>query len=153
MTNYSAFEGDLVRPLGFVVLYASYAEWEICEILRALSDESSLPENWVRNTVGWKLSQVSKALGQLGEEDAPDLVVAIKDARALFDQRNELVHGVLFAGGRLHSMDPEVPARGTSVDEVAALAEALFNCRERLNVYRQKQLAPALEARARPDSE
>jgi hypothetical protein len=31
-----AFEGDLIRPLGLVTLYAAYAEGEIDELLGAL---------------------------------------------------------------------------------------------------------------------
>jgi hypothetical protein len=32
---YEAYEGDLVRPLGFVTLYSAYAEGELDELIES----------------------------------------------------------------------------------------------------------------------
>ena len=144
MNSYSAFDGDLVRPLGFVTLYAAYAEQEICELVRLLCDMDDLPEKWFRKSVGWKLKTVVGKLDRVQAGAIPDLIVAVSDARHLFNQRNDLIHGLLFSGGRLVSLDPDVPDQRVTPDQVAALADALFDCKGRLNVYRHKQLIPAL---------
>jgi hypothetical protein len=144
MNSYSAFDGDIVRPLGFVTLHAAYAEQEICELLQLLCDRADLPEKWFRQPVGWKLKRVVEQLDRVQAELIPDLITAVQDARRLFDQRNDLIHGLLFSGGRLVSLNPGAQEQQVTPDQVAELADALFNCKDRLNVYRQKQLVPAL---------
>lgn len=146
MNTYSAFEGDLVRPLGFVTLYAAYAEQELGELIQLLCDKSELPEEWHRQPVGWKLGRISDELARVRPEVIRDLLIAVYDARVLFAQRNELIHGSIFSPERLVSQKPDAPDRRVSPDSISALADALFNCKERLNVYRQKQLVPALAA-------
>ena len=144
MNTYSAFDGDIVRPLGFVALHAAYAEREIGKLLQLLCETADLPPTWFRRPVGWKLRRVSQRLSGVHAEAIPDLLDAVRDAQNLFGQRNDLIHGLLFSGGTLIPLDPSAPHRLVTPDEVAALGQALFNCKERLDVYRQKQLIPAL---------
>jgi hypothetical protein len=47
----------------------------------------------------------------MNESDLSGLRTALKDARALFKQRNELIHGRLFSGGRLVSNRTNVPVQ------------------------------------------
>ena len=143
---YEAFEGDLVRPLGFVALYSAHAEGELDEliaVLPAVEPYDNSKREWMG---GRKLSYALRLVGELQCPSLVDLQPVLKDAKGLFAQRNQLVHGRLFAGGRLVSSRIGKPDQCISGDEVVRLAEAIFNWKERLWLCRCRQLLPLLPA-------
>ena len=136
-----AYEGDLIRPLGLVTLYFAYAEGEIDELLSILNTSAPSTLNW---PVGQKLSRALELVEALKLPELAALVDTLREAQALANLRNQLVHGRLFAGGRLKSPNPTTPDVFISAEEIAQLAERIFTCKEHLFVHRCRHLLPAL---------
>ena len=144
-----AFEGDLIRPLGLVTLYAAYAEGEIDELLDALPAREPFDETKRQWPVGRKLAYAQRLVGQLKAESVAGLIATLKEARVLFERRNALVHGRIYGEGRLVSNRPNVPNKRVSPEELVELAERIFSCKEHINMHRQRHLLPLLAASAR----
>jgi hypothetical protein len=146
------FEGDLVRPLGFVTLYAAYAEGEIDELLSVLPATEPFDDSRRRWQVGRKLLYSRALVRKLRVDDLSGLLNILEEGRSLFDQRNELVHGRLFAGGRLVSNRLSAGERFVSVEGITALAEQLSNWKERLWMHRCRYLLPLLRTQTGNDA-
>lgn len=144
---YEAFEGDLVRPLGFVTLYSAYAEGELDELIAALPAADPYDNTKREWTVGRKLSYARRLVGELESPSLAELQTVLKEAKGLFAQRNQLVHGRLFSGGRLVSSRIGKPDQRISGDQIVRLAEEIFNWKERLWLCRCRHLLPLLAAR------
>jgi hypothetical protein len=142
------FEGDLIRPLGLVTLYAAYAEGEVDQLLAVLPASEPFDDAKRQWPVGRKLEYAEMLVRKLKSETLAGLSASLREARELFLKRNELVHGKLFSGGRLVSNRVGVPEQRISPEELSTLAEKIFSCKEHLNVYRQRHLMPLLEERA-----
>ncbi|MBK9132050.1 MAG: hypothetical protein IPM20_10520 [Gammaproteobacteria bacterium] len=140
----ATFEGDLIRPLGLVTLYFAYAEGEIDELIEAASVVEPYDDEKRQWSVGRKLGLARKLLGELHLQDWSPLGDLLDEGRTLFESRNALVHGQLFAGGRLVSNRRAVRERRITPNEITQLAEQIFVWKERLWAYRQKVLAPQL---------
>jgi hypothetical protein len=140
----SSYEGDLIRPLGLVTLYAAYAEGEVELLLETLSVVQPLEKQTHRRPLGQKISLALDLVAKLNHESLAELDAVLREAEALFAKRNELIHGRLYSGGRLESNYPGVPARKVTVEELAEFAEQVFNWKERLNVQRWRKLLPLL---------
>jgi hypothetical protein len=125
-----AFEGD--RPLGLVTLQAAHAEGEIDELLGLLPAPESFDDSKRRWQVGRKLQYAQKLVREMKAKDLSGLLAALKEGRSLFERRNELVHGRLFAGGRLVSNQLNVADRRISAEDIVALSEEMANWKERL---------------------
>lgn len=139
-----AFEGDLVRPLGLMTLYAAYAEGEIDELLSALLAPEPFDDAKRQWQVGRKLTYAQRLIRKLKASDLSGLLATLEGAKALFRQRNELVHGRLFSGGRLVSNRTNVATRHVSADDIVGLAEQIFNWKEQLWMHRCRHLLPLL---------
>ena len=143
---YGAFEGDLVRPLGFVTLHAAYAEGELDELLSVLPARDPYDDNKRQWTIGRKLSYASRLVRELRSPELNELRAILKDAKELFQQRNELVHGRLFAGGRLLSNRIGHSERRVSQEDIVRFAEQLFNWKERLWLSRCRHVLPLVSS-------
>lgn len=141
-----SFEGDLVRPLGLVTLYSAYAEGEIDQLLVALCAPQPFDEKMQQWTVGRKLIFAQRLVRALKAASLTGLIAALKDARALFEHRNALIHGRIYAGGRLISNRSDVPDRRVSPDELLDLAERIFTCKEHISMHRERHLLPVLNS-------
>lgn len=135
-----AYEGDLVRPLGFVTLYFAYAEGQLDEVVNALTRISSCcitrPLSF-----GHKLGEATRLIEQVGVDRLPGLAKVLEEARPLVEARNELVHGQLFSGGRLVS---RAGMRQVTSQEIEDLAESIFTWKERLWERHCRELIPLL---------
>lgn len=143
-----SYEGDMIRPLGIVTLYAGYAEGEIDMLLDVLSAVQPLETQMRRWPIGQKVGFALDSAAKLNHESLNELIAILKEANSLFAKRNELIHGRLYAGGRLESNNPGTPERKVTVEELNGLAEEIFNWKERLNVQRQRKLMPLLAVKA-----
>jgi hypothetical protein len=142
-----AFEGDLIRPLGLVTLYCGYAEREADDLLAALSNLESFDSAKRQWTVGQKLTHAERLIRSLQRDDQlADLLEALAEARRLFEWRNTLVHGSLYAGGRLVSNRAGLPEQRVTAEDLTRFAEAVFSCKERIWLQRCKHLVPILTA-------
>ncbi len=133
-----AYEGDFVRPLGFVTLYFSYAESQLDEVLKTLiqvsASTASRPQSF-----GIKVGEAVQLVEMIGRDKLPGLASVLEDARPLIDARNELVHGQLFNGGRLVS---RTGTRQVTSQEIQSLAESIFSWKERLWERHSRELLP-----------
>ena len=82
-----AYDGDLIRPLGLVTLYAAYAEREIDELLRALPSETPFDVSKREWPVGRKLSYALKLVRKLKSNQLAGLTSALREAQTLFSKR------------------------------------------------------------------
>jgi hypothetical protein len=146
------YEGDLIRPLGLVTLYFGYAEYEIDSFLQRLSDAGRIPSTWSQRPIGQKLSLITEALEKSQPEIQAALKVLLVEAHSLLEQRNTLIHGCILNGGRITSGRAGIDEKRTSVEELNALAENIFNWKERLWVFRWKRVEPLLAALSGPDA-
>lgn len=144
-----SYEGDLIRPLGLVTLYFGYAEYEIDTLLQRLSDAGQLPGSWSQRPIGRKLVLLTDTLKSAKPEVQAVLAKLLTEVDSLLDQRNTLIHGCLLAGGRITSGRSNVEEKRTSVEELNALAENIFSWKERLSVFRQRQVEPLLAVYSR----
>ncbi len=138
------YEGDLVRPLGLVTLNFGYAEYEIDSFLQRLSDAGRVPGTWHSKPIGQKLAHLSEALRDSNSEVQFALASLLAEVDGLLARRNLLIHGCLLAGGRITSGRSGVEEKRTSVEELNALAEAIFAWKERLSSFRWRRVEPLL---------
>lgn len=138
------YEGDLVRPLGLVTLNFGYAEYEIDAFLQRLSDAGRLPGSWSQRPIGQKLSLMTESFETSQPEIRAALEVLLAEVHRLLEQRNTLVHGCILTAGRIASGRAGIKEKRISVEELNALAESIFNWKERLSVFRWKQVEPLL---------
>jgi hypothetical protein len=143
------YEGDLIRPLGLVTLNFGYAEYEIDSFLQRLSDAGRILGTWHSKPIGQKLAHMSDALRSSSADVQSALASLLAEVDGLLAQRNMLIHGCLLAGGRITSGRSGVEEKRTSVEDLNALAEGIFNWKERLSVFRWRQVEPLLAANSR----
>lgn len=139
-----SFESDIIRPLGLVTLYAAYAEAEVDELLSVLPAPEPFDDTKRRWQVGRKLAYAQRLVRKLKANDLSGLQASLEDAKALFKERNELVHGRLFSGGRLVSNRTNAPVQHVSAEDIVGLAERLYSCKEQLWMHRCRHLLPLL---------
>lgn len=129
-------DGDIVRGLGFVALYAGYLEEQIDNLLFMLQPIEPFPEEAQRWQISRKLDQAKKLISQLsfGYRDA--LLNDLNASKRLFNWRNEVIHGRIYGAfdradtlrsGRLH-----VPERAIDAAELYELANSLDDARSSL---------------------
>ena len=143
-----AYEGDLIRPLGLVTLYFAYAEGEIDELLGVLNAQQSSPTPTLNWPVGQKISRALFLVQELKDPRLNGLIETLQEAQELTGRRNQLVHGRLFAGGRLVSPNRNTPDIHISAEDIEQLAERIFSCKEYIFMHRCRHLLLALGGNA-----
>jgi hypothetical protein len=134
-------DGDIVRGLGFVTLYAAYMEEALEECAGILKEKNSFPPREVSK------GPISKLIDDLESSTTqhqplptdlsnfPNLLVHI---RSLIERRNEMIHGRIYAalGGREAELRPSRPNRRVrQIDsrELYDLANSLFDTLDALH--------------------
>lgn len=145
-----AFEGDFIRPLGLMTLYFGYAEYELDCFLERLGGAGLLPGSWNQRPIGQKLALLTDAVRTLDVTTSLALNTLLQEVDHLLEKRNMLIHGCLLAGGRIVSGRAGVKDQRTSVEDLTALAEAIFGWKERLAAFRWKQVEPLLVSHSTP---
>ena len=141
----TSFEGDLIRPLGLVTLYAAYAEAELDELIESISIAEPYDDSKRQWTVGKKLKYAARIARAFKPNDLAEIVLEMKRGGYLFEQRNSLIHGRIFSGGRLVSNRKNRQVQVVSPKTITALAEELFSWKERLWLHRCKDVIPYQE--------
>ncbi len=136
------YEGDLIRPLGLMVLYAAYAEGELDDLIESISTKEPYSDERRAWNVGKKLTLARRLARDFTANDLSVVVNTVKDGVALFEKRNMLVHGRLFQGGKLLSNRKGNPVQYISAEEITQLAEALWAWKEQLWLYKCKMVLP-----------
>lgn len=143
-------DGDVVRGLGFVALYASYLEEQIDDLLFMLEPLEPFPENEQRWPTSRKIEKAKRLVADLvfGYRDA--LLADLDNSRQLLECRNEVIHGRIYANfdrpDTLRSGRPNKPDRLVDSSELYDLANNLFAIRAAIYKPMLIQIPSAMHA-------
>ncbi|MGH8322102.1 MAG: hypothetical protein ACRESX_03010 [Gammaproteobacteria bacterium] len=125
-----ANNGDLICGLGYVALYAAYLEEQIDNLLVMLEPIEAYTESEQRWHVSRKIDKASRLVIGLKFSDRDALCSNLDGSKELFRQRNEIVHGRIYANfdrpDTLKSGRPNVPERPINSAELYDLANRLY---------------------------
>jgi len=152
-------DGDLIRGLGFVALYAAYLEASVDECLNLVAArDAEHDERLFHRPTSQKIEYIQQQLQKLeplSDELAalPKVLEAIGD---LLEERNLVIHGRVYAvpnvGDVRISGRPGVPESPANSAELYALANELYAARNPLlhasmfSLHRQYQAVRARRA-------
>lgn len=132
-------DGDVIRGLGFVTLYAAYLEEAVDECTEALSQaDSGADQRLRRRSASQKLKYCKQRLTELEplSNELRNLPETIDNILRLFERRHEVVHGRIYAEygqpDRLSSGRPDVETRPITSAELYDLANTLLQARQPL---------------------
>jgi len=143
-----SFEGDLVRPLGLVSLYFGYAEAEVNLLLTMLQDSGVTIDIPSGAPLGQRLTEFASVVKGMAGSGAAEVLGLLEQSKPLIDRRNALMHASILAKGRVVPNDRAKSEFEVTPDQLEALAEQVFNWKERLNAAVQKRLLPELRRKA-----
>ena len=147
----SAFEGDIIRPLGLVTLYSGYAELEIDALLDSLARVAKLSDKALNWPVGQKIAKARDIVNGINAEALSELVKKLDEATILFDRRNALVHGAIFGSIEVVVSRATGREQPVSPDALTSLANEIFTVKEHINANRQRVLEPILASIGQED--
>jgi hypothetical protein len=126
-------DGDIIRGLGFVTLYSAYAEEQVDELLHQLSVIGASASDCRRWPVSKKLKHALELTQQLHATQLSDLEQTLSYGPTLFEKRNGVVHGRIYAGHQstdtLRAGRPDVPDRPIEAKELYDLANLFMEYR------------------------
>lgn len=129
-------DGDIIRGLGFVSMYSAWVEEDVDNVLLQLSPIEPFDEKTQRLSISRKLEHAAKVVERLGSVELRELPGALRAGIDLFDARNQVVHGRIYAGfdqiDYVKSGRPDVPARPITSAELYRLANQFINYRGHL---------------------
>ena len=129
-------DGDVVRGLGFVALYAAYLEEQVDSLLFMLHSLEPFPENEQRWPTSRKIEKAERLVAGLVFEYRDALLHDLDASRQLLEWRNEVIHGRIYANfdrpDTLKSGRPNVPDRVVEATELYELANNLADARSAL---------------------
>jgi hypothetical protein len=138
------FEGDLVRPLGWMTLNFGYAEAEVNFIIARLSQAGVDLDVPPTAPLGQRLKALSAIFGQLHSSASAEALAILEESGSLIEKRNSLVHACVLAGGKVQPNDSAKPQFSVTPEALMALGDQLFNWKERLSAAVQLRLLPFL---------
>jgi len=130
-------DGDIVRGLGFVALYAAYLEEQIENLLMMLTPVEAYDEEKQRWPISKKIKHAVNVLGILDTTEFPNFTTDLRTCLDLFEDRNQLIHGRIYANfdrpdtlksGRLNIPDREINSKElyTLATEFAEFRSAIY---------------------------
>jgi hypothetical protein len=124
-------DGDIIRGLGFVTLYSAYLEEQIDDLLLKLNPFEMLCEDRQRWSITRKIKHAKNVLSKLDNDKFDNLIKNLDSCLALFNRRNELVHGRIYGGGidrpnTMKSGRANTPDREVNSSELYLLATELW---------------------------
>src|SRR2546425_9741331 len=120
-------DGDIVRGLGFVTMYSAWVEEEVDNLLRIMSPVELFSERIQRWNISRKLNHAAQIVRRLNSPQLSVLPEALEVGIRLFERRNELIHGRIYASladrtDYVQSGRPNVPTRPITSAELYQLA-------------------------------
>ena len=126
-------DGDLVKALGYVSMYSAWLEEDVDDLLRALHEIEPFDEATQRWPISRKLRHTATIVRRLSSDEVRSLPHDLEEASDLFERRNEVIHGRVYAGpdqrDYLQSGRPDVPTREITSAEVYQLANEIWGYR------------------------
>lgn len=123
-------DGNIVRGLGFVTLNASYLEEQIEALLELLKIFKEYNGGW---QISRKIKHAIDTLTEFDENRFSDLISDLGTCLQIFEDRNSLVHGRIYAGinrpDTLKSSRPNMPDREVESAELYQLAKEMSEFR------------------------
>lgn len=132
-------DGDIVRGLGFVALYAAYLEEQIENLLEMLSLVEVYDEK--RWSISGKIKFAIKIIEKLDTKDFPDYMTDLRTCIQLFEDRNEVIHGRIY--GNFDRPDTLKSGRRNVPDREVTSAE-LFQLAREFEDYRAAVYSPMI---------
>jgi hypothetical protein len=146
-------DGDIIRGLGLVTLYSAYLEEQIDNLCAMLGGIEEFGEDKLRWPISRKVKHAKKLLSKLDGPEITNLIINLNTCLALFEDRNELVHGRIYGGtfDRPHTLKsgrPNIPDREVDSAELYQLANEFYDFRT--EIYRPMifKIPRALNARS-----
>ena len=132
-------DGDIVRGLGFVALYAAYLEEQIDNLLEILDQVESYDLAKLRWPISRKIKHAIDVIGRLDVSELPNYTTDLQNCLELFEERNQLIHGRIYANFNrpetLKSGRRNIPDREIQSEELYNLANEFDDFRAA--VYRE----------------
>ena len=132
-------DGDIIKGLGYITLYAAHVEDQIDKTLTLLSSLEEFTDKERRWSISRKIGKLEKILSGISHKkyDFIDkLLETLQQCKDHFEWRNELVHGAIFSPDNheenLKSGRPGVPDRKVDSHEIYTLANNLHDLRAAL---------------------
>ncbi len=126
-------DGDVVRGLGFVALYAAYLEEQIDNLLFMLRPVEPFPENELRWSISRKIAKAKRLVATLVFDYRDGLLADLSTSSQLLERRNEVIHGRIYASfdrpDTLKAGRPNIPDRVVEPGELYELANNLDEAR------------------------
>lgn len=126
-------DGDIVRGLGFVSMYSAWVEEDVDDVLRLLDPVEPFDERQQRWPISRKLDHAAQIVRRLNSDELIDLPDALEAASDLFERRNGVIHGRIYAGfdktDYVQSGRPNVPTRQITSAELYQLANDFWDYR------------------------
>lgn len=123
-------DGDIVRGLGFVALYAAYLEEQIDCLLLLLSSAKNLSEKEHKLPTRSKIKIAIQLVSELEFANRSELLSDLRLSAELLEMRNEVIHGRIYSTHdrpeNLKSGRPNIPDRPIESAELYDLANKLF---------------------------
>ena len=91
-------DGDIVKGLGFVSMYAAWVEEDVEDVLRLLHSVEPYDDEKQRWPISRKLKHAASLVERLKSDELADLPKALRYGVDLFERRNEFIHGRIYAG-------------------------------------------------------
>lgn len=128
-----ADDGDMVRGLGFVTMYAAWVEEDVDDLLRLMDPVEPFDEKKQRWQISQKLKHAAELVRLLNSDELGGLPKALEGAIELFERRNEFVHGRIYAGhdrvDYIKGGRPNAPTKPITSSELYSLANEIWNYR------------------------
>lgn len=128
-----ADDGDIVRGLGFVTMYAAWVEEDVDDVLRLVSPIEPFDEEIQRWPISRKLRHAAKVIRVLKSGELAGLPEVLEGAVGLFERRNEFVHGRIYAGldraDYIKGGRPKSPTKAITSAELYTLANEFWEYR------------------------
>jgi hypothetical protein len=126
-------DGDVVRGLGIVALYAAYLEEQVDNLLFMLQPMEAFPEGEQRWPTSRKIEKAKRLVGGLVFDYRDALLADLDASKRLLEWRNEVIHGRIYANfdrpDTLKSGRPNIPDRVVDSAELYELANNLAEAR------------------------
>lgn len=128
-----ADDGDVVRGLGFVTMYAAWVEEDVDDLLRMMNPVEPFDEPKQRWQISRKLRHAAGVVRTLNSGELAGLPEALEGAVDLFDRRNHFIHGRIYAGhdrvDYIQGGRPNAPTVPITSAELYALANEIWGYR------------------------
>ena len=130
-----ADNGDVIRGMGYVAIYAAYLEESIDGCMEYLIQKGLIQDDARRWQVSRKLKELKSCIESLEKKPSSyqTLILSVDRAKLLLECRNQLIHGRIYStqqGDILKSSRTGVADREIQSGETYELANNLFELRD-----------------------